>query len=100
MKIIRNSPWCDMQIDYEIPMSDKLGGIATITIQDALAIPRVGEYVLVDGYRKVLKVAYYYGVFVANGIDNVALANRASGCDPTGLYATVYIRLSKRLEQR
>ena len=84
-----------MHIEYLVPMNDKLGGLATITIQNPKSIPRVGEYVLVDGYRKVNRVEHYYGVIVANGVEDVYESMRDLHDHPTGEYETVTVRLSR-----
>lgn len=88
-----------MHIEYMVPMDDRLGGVATITIQDPQTIPRTGEYVLVDGYRKVKRVEHYYGVIVANGVKDVYEAMRDISDHPTGKYETVTVYLTNRLKR-
>ena len=88
-----------MHIEYLVPVDDELGGLATITIQNPKSIPRVGEYVLVDGYRKVKRVEHYYGVIVAIGVKDVYAAMRDINDHPTGEYETVTVRLSKRVKR-
>lgn len=89
-----------MQIEYEFPMDDEFGGIATIQINDPRCVPQVGEFVMVAGYRKVKRVEHYYGVIVANGLEDVQRLERESGKGITGQYETVYVRLSRPIEHK
>ena len=88
-----------MHIEYLVPTDGDLPGLATITIQNPKSIPRVGEYVLVDGYRKVKRVEHYYGVIVSNGVKLVYASLRDINAHPNGEYETVTVLLSKRVKR-
>lgn len=93
-----------MRIEYEYPDKNLVRGIEldcirTVEIDDPLTVPRVGEYAMVAGLRKVLRVTHYYGVVVSNGAEAVNEAYPSINQHPTGMYETVYVRLGEDLEK-
>jgi hypothetical protein len=81
-----------MLLEFEIPVHE-FGRTAITTLEiEAEVVPRVGEYVAVEGRRKVLKVTHFYGVAVSNGREDAhaAFGNRTIH-GPT----VIYVRLDE-----
>lgn len=85
-----------LEFEFEVEEDGLPPGIVSLEIEQPSAVPRVGEYVMVEGVRKVLRVTHYYGVPVANGRKDAHDWARNRGLRALSGPTVIYVRLGKR----
>lgn len=74
---------------------------ATIEVVNAPYRPNVGDFVDVEGKRKVLSVRHFYGIPVANGREDTREILQGLGYKyATGEHMTLYVRLGPAIDER